>query len=67
MSIRRVLASNVGGKSQVIDDTSGISNAFEHVHGFDPALLWKTAPGRTSRSGSKSSVRPERLAYGGRD
>ena len=45
MSIRRVLASNVGGKSQVIGDTSGISNAFEHVHGFDPALLWKTAPG----------------------
>lgn len=31
MTIRRVLASNVGGKSQIIDDTSGISNAFEHV------------------------------------
>ena len=45
MTIRRVLASNVGGKSQVIDDNSGISNAFEHVQGFDPALLWKTAPG----------------------
>lgn len=45
MTIRRVLASNVGGKSQVIDDTLGISNAFEYVQGFDPALLWKTAPG----------------------
>lgn len=45
MTVRRVLASNVDGKSRVIDDTSGISNAFEHVQGFDPALLWKSAPG----------------------
>ncbi len=45
MAIRRVLAANIGGKSQVIDDTSGITNAFVHVEGFDPALLWKAAPG----------------------
>jgi len=45
MAIRRVVAANVAGKSEVIEDAAGISNAFEHVKGFDPALLWKTAPG----------------------
>lgn len=45
MPIRRVVAGNVAGKSQVLDDAAGISNAFDHVQGFDPALLWKTLPG----------------------
>lgn len=45
MAIRRVVAGNIAGKSQVLEDEAGISNAFEHVQGFDPALLWKTMPG----------------------
>jgi mannose-6-phosphate isomerase-like protein (cupin superfamily) len=46
MAIRRVVAGNLAGKSRVIDDSAGISNAFDHVQGFDPALLWKTESGQ---------------------
>lgn len=44
MTVRRVLATNVDGKSCVIDDRSDLSNAFEHVPGFDPTVLWLSAP-----------------------
>lgn len=45
MTIRRVLAANIDGKSCVIDDAANITNAFVNVQGFDPALVWKSTNG----------------------
>ena len=42
MTVRRIVAANRDGRSTVISDDTGLSNAFAHVPGFDPVLVWQT-------------------------
>ena len=44
MAQRRVVAANQSGKSIVTEDRSDLSNEFRAIPGFNPVVLWKTAP-----------------------
>jgi mannose-6-phosphate isomerase-like protein (cupin superfamily) len=44
MAQRRVVAANQGGKSIVTEDRNDLTNAFSAIPGFNPVVLWKTAP-----------------------
>lgn len=56
MSIRRIVAATIEGKSRVVTEDE-LSNAFVSVPGFDPAAVWATAP--------EASLKPDnRVAAG---
>lgn len=61
VGVRRIIAANRNGKSSVISDERGLSNAFTAVRGFDPVVLWGTtaAPPLTpTNSAAAGSVLP---------
>lgn len=44
MSFRRIIATSRNGRSIVAEDATAPSNAFTSVPGFNPAVIWGTAP-----------------------
>nr|WP_315458044.1 cupin domain-containing protein [uncultured Sphingorhabdus sp.] len=47
MSTRRIIATNINGRSVVAEDATAPTNLFTAVPGFDPAVIWGTSSSPT--------------------
>lgn len=52
MSVRRVIAATRNGRSGVVSEETGLTNAFATVPGFDPVIAWSFAPGEGAQVGA---------------